>query len=288
MSSPARKAGRSSGLRQAGFTRAETLNLPHDEDHLKSVVSDDEFAYMGRDITPTQILKVRLADLTEAGTVTFLDGENGVRDALIDRAAGYAYFGTVSGQLVKVRLSDFARVDVLPLGAGVRCAAPDDVASMAYVWLNDDTLVRVRLSDFTITGQAWSGWGHDLVGCAVDGLRGLGYYATPGMLIYQVRLGDPAILNIIYIPGTEWGLRYPLSGAIDPVAQYGYWMNWHRECECSSRCSCWLIGSLDVIDLKSFAPVDHETPGLTQVMLEMRVGRYLYLGNLGGYIDSRP
>src|SRR3989442_14800907 len=60
------------------------------------------------------------AVFTRVGSLTFNSGENGLSSAVLDRAAGFAYFGTDTspGVVVKVRLSDFTRVGALTLQPG--------------------------------------------------------------------------------------------------------------------------------------------------------------------------
>src|SRR3989442_10389810 len=57
---------------------------------------------------------------SRVGALTMKAGENYLASAVIDSAAGFAYFGTQTdpGIVVKVRLSDFARVGSLTLNRG--------------------------------------------------------------------------------------------------------------------------------------------------------------------------
>lgn len=79
--------------------------------------------------------------------------------AVIDTAAGFAYFGTNTSPaaIIKVRLSDFTRVDSLTLNTGendVQSAVIDPAGGFAYFGTNTSTpiVVKVRLSDFTRVG----------------------------------------------------------------------------------------------------------------------------------------
>ena len=54
---------------------------------------------------------------------------------MIDPAGGYAYFGTATGVVVKINLSDFTREAALPLGLSggfFRSAVIDPAAGYAY------------------------------------------------------------------------------------------------------------------------------------------------------------
>src|SRR5712692_9531279 len=57
---------------------------------------------------------------SRVGVLTLNTGENNAASAVIDVAAGFAYFGTSTspGVIVKVRLSDFTEVGSLTLNAG--------------------------------------------------------------------------------------------------------------------------------------------------------------------------
>src|SRR5690348_3972733 len=90
------------------------------------------------------------------GTLPLRIGELGLISAVIDSAAGFAYFGTGNspGILVKVRLADFTRVGSLTLNAGENIptsAVIDSAAGFAYFGTGNSPgiLVKVRLADFT-------------------------------------------------------------------------------------------------------------------------------------------
>src|SRR5438874_1823330 len=96
------------------------------------------------------------AVFTRVDALTLNSGENGLSSAVIDRAAGFAYFGTDTspGIVVKVRLSDLTRVGALTLNPGEDSLATAVIDSAnGYAYFGTDTVpgivVKVRLSDFT-------------------------------------------------------------------------------------------------------------------------------------------
>lgn len=121
--------------------------------------------------------------------------------ALLDSAAGYAYYGLASspGRIVRIRLSDFTLADTLVLKAGedgLRTGAIDPAGGYAYFVTDSPArVVKVRLSDFTRVGAlALSPGGVIDDGVALDAARGYAYFAvnaanTP-TTVTQVRLSD--------------------------------------------------------------------------------------------------
>ncbi|HWY28100.1 MAG TPA: hypothetical protein VNW25_02460, partial [Candidatus Sulfotelmatobacter sp.] len=151
----------------AGLRNAGSLVLPFNANNLSAAVIDSAngFAYFGTSegVIPAAILKIRLADLTLAATLPLNPGEFSVGAAVMD-SNGFAYFGIRApsfppvspGSVVKVRLSDFARVGTLnlgsvPGGAYIQSAVIDSHSGLAYFG-GDGVIARVRLSDFTLNG----------------------------------------------------------------------------------------------------------------------------------------
>lgn len=99
----------------SNLSRVGALTLNLGTNGLMSSVIDPiaGFAYFGT--SGNAVVKVRLADFSMVGTLTLAVSETGLTTAAVDTGAGFAYFVTYGG-LVKVRLSDFTRVDsvVLP------------------------------------------------------------------------------------------------------------------------------------------------------------------------------
>src|SRR5712692_5836874 len=74
---------------------------------------------------------------TRVGALTLNPGEDNISAAIIDPAAGFAYFATDTspGVVVKVRLSNFTRVGSLTLNPGedkVKSSVIDPAAGFAY------------------------------------------------------------------------------------------------------------------------------------------------------------
>src|SRR2546428_12102006 len=74
---------------------------------------------------------------SRVGALTLNAGENYLASAVIDSAAGFAYFGTQTdpGIVVKVRLSDFTRGGCISLNTGelrINSAVIDSAAGFAY------------------------------------------------------------------------------------------------------------------------------------------------------------
>ena len=91
---------------------------------------------------------------SRSGALTLTAREEDPWSAVIDTVNGFAYFGTMTGPgiVVKVRLSDFTRVGALVLNSGeneLRCAAIDTANGFAYFGGLSGALVKVRLSDLT-------------------------------------------------------------------------------------------------------------------------------------------
>jgi Calx-beta domain-containing protein len=132
-------------IRLSDFTRVGSLTVNPGEKGLISAVIDTPagFAYFGS-LTDTQfvsnigvIVKVRLSDFTEVGSLTLNSTERFPAAAVIDTSAGFAYFGTITspGIVVKVRLSDLARIDAITLNSGENSLFPaviDNSAGFAY------------------------------------------------------------------------------------------------------------------------------------------------------------
>lgn len=131
-------------------TRIGALVLPAGvgENNLMSAVIDPAagYAWFGTGSTPAKVVKVALGAgstvPTRVGATPFLStGENGLSSAVIDTAAGYAYFGTQTspGIVVKIALGAGStapsRVGALTLNSGedfLNSAVMDSTAGHAY------------------------------------------------------------------------------------------------------------------------------------------------------------
>src|SRR2546422_7533132 len=137
---------------------------------------------------------------TRVSTLTLNADENIVAPSVIDSAAGFAYFaavqyasvGTIASSIVvKVRLSDFTRVNSLTLKTGNNIpvsAVIDTAGGFAYFGLwdspgstnpNPGTIVRVNLSDFTSVDSLTLNSGEIVPTSAViDTAAGFAYFST--------------------------------------------------------------------------------------------------------------
>ena len=139
---------------------------------------------------------------TRVSTLTLNADENIVAPSVIDSAAGFAYFGTVAlppgttnpAVIVKVRLSDFTRVDSLTLNTGesyLSSAVIDSAGGFAYfgTFTFPGIIVKVRLSDFIRVDSITLNTGEDGLSAAViDTAAGFAYFGggqtTMGGIIY--------------------------------------------------------------------------------------------------------
>lgn len=158
--------------------------------------------------------------------------ESYLGSAVIDPAAGFAYFGTGAnpGFVVKVRLSDFTRVGALTLWGGeigLSSAVIDPVAGFAYFGTRNDSqgsVVKIRLSDFTRVGslQLWPGE-FNLGSAVIDTTGGFAYFGTDNWLdrgtVVKVRLSDFTRVGAITLNSGEFGLS---CAVIDPASGFAY------------------------------------------------------------------
>jgi hypothetical protein len=95
---------------------------------------------------------VRLSDFTRVGALVLNSNEQELRCATIDTVNGFAYFGGLNGAIVKIRLSDFTRVDSLNVGGSLAAAVIDMAGGFAYfgAFTGPAAVVKLRLSNFTV------------------------------------------------------------------------------------------------------------------------------------------
>lgn len=247
------------------FTREASVNLPFENDvlHRALLAPSGEYAYIARDISPAEVLKVRLSDLAVVGSLTFADGENGSRSVTTDAEREFAYFGTGAGQIVKVRLADLTRVDALSLGSIAFCGGVDSSTSNAYFGLGDGRAARVRLSDFTILDFLQLS-DVQLGACIVDSAGGYAYFGHDhlnpwgydGMDVERVRLADFTPSGSVHLRYIHWyhGEKHPNEAVLDPNSGISYWTSWGTACN-DFGYLCWLAGAVDMVRLEDFTAV---------------------------------
>lgn len=95
-----------SKIRLSDFSEVAVLDTPGFTVFRSAVIdSASGYAYFGDEITPANVVKVRLSDFTIADSITFPGGEDNAVCAVIDAANAFIYFGVV-GNVVKLLDTD--------------------------------------------------------------------------------------------------------------------------------------------------------------------------------------
>lgn len=210
----------------SSFSRSGALTLISRERHQAAAVIDTAsgFAYFGTFSSPGIIVKVRLSDFSRVGALVLNYGENEIRCATIDPAQGYAYFGTLSGDVVRVRLSDFSLAGSFNVGGPLAAAVIDPGSGFAYfgAYTGPGAVVKVRLSDFTPVDVLELNQGEDgILSAVIDTTNGFAYFGTgtsPGIVV-KVRLSDFSRVSALTLNIGEDELT---CAVIDPVGGYAY------------------------------------------------------------------
>lgn len=214
-------------VRLSDFTRVGNLQLPAFPNGMNPtcavIDTANGYAYFGL-FESHNIIKVRLSDLTVAGTLTPNDGGvQQLRSAVIDTKNGYAYFGDAANKVLKLRLSDFSVAGVLSVASdNLFCASIDTTNGFAYFGgTTPQGVVKVSLSDFSIAGFMPFSFSEDSLRSAViDTANGFAYFATqraPGVV--KVRLSDFTRVGVLTLPPEDSGL---FTGTIDTSNGYAY------------------------------------------------------------------
>ena len=168
------------------------------------------------------------------GALTLNAGENRLSSAVIDSAAGFAYFGTSNltgvnpALIVKIRLSDFTRFGAMKLDTGeniVSSAVIDPAGGYAYFGTTDSQgssnpaiIVRIRLSDFTRAGSLTLGDFESYSRSAlIDTASGFAYFGTNYGYLVKIRLSDFSRVGALYLSEA-----YPDAAVIDTAAGFAY------------------------------------------------------------------
>lgn len=152
-------------VRLSDLTRTRSLPLLAGEANLQAAAVEPAgtYAYFADGSSPAKIVKVRLSDLARIDVLTLNAGEVGVNGVAIDPAGGFLYASCSTGfrapGVVKIRLSDFTRLGVVPTsGAFARGIAMDPSGTYMYAataTIGTPGLIdRIRLSDFTLAGPS--------------------------------------------------------------------------------------------------------------------------------------
>jgi hypothetical protein len=219
-------------IRLADFTRVDRLALPseHWGAWRAAIDSAGGYAYFGTAAQPGHVVRVRLADFTYAGALVLDPGEGFVDSIVLDPAAGVAYVGVAPRTIIKLRLSDFARVGEIkvndPLMSRIPAAALDAAAGYAY-FSNAAGVVKVRLSDFSEAGILYVpqvGPSYVLLLDPVGRRLYLAGGSRPGA-VAEVRLFDFALEHVSFL--SDLGDGIVLSGILDPAARYAFFGSAH-------------------------------------------------------------
>src|SRR2546428_450679 len=164
---------------------------------------------------------------SQVGALTLNAGENRPSSAVIDSAAGFAYFGTSdlddhsSASIIKIRLSDFSRVDALKLNAGeniVSAAAIDPDGGFAYFGTyTEGFLSKISLSDFTIVDTLQIGQ-CCFTSVVIDPPGGFVYFAS-ALYVFKIYLSN---FTIAQSPGYTCANCEEGSAVADSKAGFAY------------------------------------------------------------------
>ena len=176
-----------------------------------------------------RVIGVQLSDLTQAGSVELNTGEDPLRTAVIDAAAGVAFFGIGSepGSVVKVQLDPLTRVSGLRLSAAAFnfwSAVIDPANGFAYfgTWTQPGIIAKVRLADFSNVGTLSLAPGEDgLRSAVIDPKNGFAYFGTytaPGKVV-KVNLTDFTRAAVLPLANGDDNLT---AAVIDPAQGQAY------------------------------------------------------------------
>ncbi len=174
------------------------------------------------------------ADAISQKATLIMDGDKRILSAVIDQAAGFAYFGTdtTPGTIIKVRLSDFTRVSAITLQDGedkLSSAVIDPAGGFAYFGTNTSPgiVVKVRLADFKRVGAlSLPAQGGDvalnkLTSAVIDTGNGFAYFGTDtsSALIGKISLADFSRVAQLPLNSGEDNLS---TAVIDTSKGYAY------------------------------------------------------------------
>jgi PKD repeat protein len=207
------------------------LRLKFGENRTGSSVIDiaHGFAYFGLYTSPGIIVKIRLSNFTEVGSITLPAGENYLSSAAIDFTKQVAYFGTSTfpGIIVKINLSTFTQIGSISLNSGenqVYTTLIDPLHGFAYFGLGGvpPEIIKIRLSDFTRNATLTLPFGQTQPeAAAIDPAGGYAYFGTftsPGIIL-KIRLSDFTEVASLSL---SQGQDYLSTATIDTGAGFAY------------------------------------------------------------------
>lgn len=106
-----------------------------------------KFAYFARHGTVNEVIKVDLESMTKVASVQLLSNETPI-SGVMDPDGDYAYFGTGTNRVVRVRTNPFQRVGSIslhPSGYALTTALMDPDGEYAYFGTSEGQVVRVKI-----------------------------------------------------------------------------------------------------------------------------------------------
>src|SRR3989442_1007401 len=220
----------------ASVANPTVLTLNTSGSGLESAVVDFAagYGYFGSGANPGMIFKIQLSNFAYAANITFNAGQNGAAAAALDPIRHTAYFGTFSGQIVKIDLRSFTEIaSIAPNLGPIASTAIDPAGGFAYFGTSTTpgNIIRIRLSDFSFNGTLNLGRLGGASSMAIDLASGYGYFGTSGCglgiftplppdVIVKVKLSD---LNMNKTQQLTLPTSNCLSSAdIDPAGGFAY------------------------------------------------------------------
>ncbi|TMI29520.1 hypothetical protein E6H27_08295 [Candidatus Bathyarchaeota archaeon] len=226
----------------ATFRRVSTLTLaPYESLQFVSAggviqteADGGSFAYFSSYTSPSYIIKVKLSNMSRAGTLQLQQGEEYLRSSVIDTGAGYVYFPSDAlddignGTITRIRISDFSNAGILhlPAGEGPICSGVIDTAHGFAYFATRTTpakIIKVRLSDFSPVGAISLNPGETtLCAAVIDTVNGFAYFGTytsPSKVV-KIRLSDFTRVGAIQLASPSED--FILSAVIDVNAGFAY------------------------------------------------------------------
>jgi len=220
------------------FAVVGVLRLEPSDNYVSSSAIDTSsgYAYFA---VHGKIMEIRLSDFLRISTLTLDHVEDVAWSAVIDTVSGFAYFGTYpggglpdkSGIIVKIRLSDFARVGTLVLNQGEdnSIGVIDTVHGFAYFISRSNVIVKVRLSDFTRVGELTlpgEGWPSSAV---VDDRNEFAYigksvsrkFTGGGGIVVKISLADFTVVGTLNLNQDENELYSSVVDVTNGFAYFG-------------------------------------------------------------------
>lgn len=207
-------------VRLADFVRTDHLFLGYYSFPVTSVIDPaDGYAYFGGDFNPARIFKIALDGLWVADVMALEDNVGSITCSTIDTMHGIAYFGTDTGRVASVRLSDFTRGQTVTLPWGLTAAVIDPYGQYGY-FATGGGIGKVRLVDMHYMGAMYT-TGGPLRTAAVDSAGHYAYLATDAIPAHVIKVDLPAMTQVDDLT-LDAGEATPYALVIDDATDTGY------------------------------------------------------------------